>query len=116
MPGLSRMQTTSVFVGVVFVREGDYIVAYCPALELSAYGKTEAEAKKAFEETLEIFIQEITRKGSLDRVLRKLGWVPYMQSYQPPALPEQKLWEMYQNNSGLAVRKTPVAIPQLSMS
>jgi len=116
MPGASSIQTTSVFVGVVFVKEEDYIVAYCPALELSAYGKTEGEAKKAFEESLELFVQEITRKGTVDKVLRKLGWVPNLRSYQPPALPDQKLWEMYQNKSGLAVRKTPVVLPQLAMS
>ena len=29
---------------VLLFKEGKYIVAYCPALELSSYGKTEKEA------------------------------------------------------------------------
>lgn len=41
---------------VQLIKEGDYIVAYCPSLELSSYGDSEEDAKTAFEEVLKIFI------------------------------------------------------------
>ncbi|MFD1467801.1 type II toxin-antitoxin system HicB family antitoxin [Hymenobacter caeli] len=52
---------------------GQY-VAYCPALELSSYGDTEAEAHYAFEETLAFFKQDVTQRGTLNQLLLALGW------------------------------------------
>jgi predicted RNase H-like HicB family nuclease len=76
-------------VPVMMFKEGDYFVAYCPALELSSYDKTAEEAKKAFEQALEIFIEETERRGTLERVLLSLGWTlkqkPHCR-YEPPFL------------------------------
>ena len=44
-------------LSIIFLKEGDTIVAYSPVLELSSYGKTEQEAKQAFEEAVEIFLE-----------------------------------------------------------
>jgi len=74
-------------VEVLFIKEGEYIIAYCPALELSASGKTEKKAEKAFEELVEIFIEETHQRGTLEKVLLNLGWnlerVPKIM-YRPP--------------------------------
>jgi hypothetical protein len=63
-------------------------VAYCPALELSSYAKTQEGAKKAFTEVLQDFIEETHAKGTFDEYLLKLGWqlkrTPHV-DYQPPA-------------------------------
>jgi hypothetical protein len=59
---------------LLFLQEGDYIIAYCPALELSAYGKNEKSAMMAFEDVVSIFIDETTEKGTLEKVLLHLGW------------------------------------------
>ena len=61
-------------LSVRLLNEGDYIVAYCPALELSSYGKNERDARKRFEEALNIFIEETERKGTLEKELLMLGW------------------------------------------
>ncbi|MFZ1677734.1 MAG: hypothetical protein WAT91_10705 [Saprospiraceae bacterium] len=55
-------------------KEGDYIVAYCPALELSTYGTDEKDAKVAFKDAVQIFLTETFRKGTLEKELLKLGW------------------------------------------
>lgn len=74
-------------VEVAFIKEGDYIVAYCPALELSSFGDSEADALQAFEEALEIFFEETNARGTLEKVLLDLGWglrkLPKIQ-YAPP--------------------------------
>ena len=50
-------------------------VVYCPALDLSGYGRTEDEAKESFQVTLEEFFRYTINKKTLDKVLSKLGWI-----------------------------------------
>lgn len=59
---------------VILFKEDDIWVAYAPALDLSSYGDDEKDAEKAFSQALKIFISETTRKGTLEKVLLKLGW------------------------------------------
>ena len=47
-----------------FIDDGVRII-YSPALDLSGYGKTIAEAKVSFELTLEEFVRYTTNKNSL---------------------------------------------------
>jgi predicted RNase H-like HicB family nuclease len=78
---------------VDFEQEGEYYVAYCPALELSAYAKSKAGAKKAFTEVLTIFIKDTEEKGTLEKVLLGLGWKLQQKpkfKYEPPTPPEPK--------------------------
>lgn len=80
-------KTIEVSLDVLLIKEGDYIVSYCPELELSSFGSTENEAKIAFESALKIFLDEVHKRGTLDKVLLDLGWtlrkVPTA-SFQPP--------------------------------
>lgn len=59
---------------LLFLQEGDYVIAFCPALELSAYGKNEKSAMIAFEDVVTIFMDETKEKGTLEKVLLHLGW------------------------------------------
>jgi predicted RNase H-like HicB family nuclease len=59
---------------IILMKEEDTFVAYCPAIDVASYGKTEKDARKAFDESLEIFIEETFRKGTLERSLLNLGW------------------------------------------
>jgi len=66
--------TVEAFVEVQLIKDGDYVVSYCPALELSSFGKDENDAKEGFEEALSIFIDELHKRGTLEKVLLNLGW------------------------------------------
>jgi predicted RNA binding protein YcfA (HicA-like mRNA interferase family) len=81
---VARIKVLSVGVDVLFLKEGKYVVAYAPALELSSYGRTEQTARKAFDEAVSIFLEETKRKGTLERVLLKLGWTLSRNRYEPP--------------------------------
>jgi len=76
MKNTIRKQKGSIEVelDVIVSKEGEYFVAYCPALELSSYGDTEKEARNSFDEALDIFVEETSQKGSLLKFLQKIGW------------------------------------------
>jgi hypothetical protein len=74
-------------VEVAIAKEDDYFVAYCPALELSAYSDSKKGAQKAFIEEIDIFLEETSKKGTLEKYLLKNGWKlqqhPILK-YEPP--------------------------------
>lgn len=59
---------------VQFMKQGKYVVAYSPALDLSTAGKTVPEAKKRFSEIVKIFFEELMESGTTYDVLSELGW------------------------------------------
>lgn len=48
---------------VSILREGKKYIAYTPALDLSTSGKSYEEAKKRFEEIVNIFLKNLLKKG-----------------------------------------------------
>lgn len=69
---------------VSILKEGNRFIAYTPALDLSTSGKTHKEARERFEEAVQIFFEEISRKGTTDRALEELGWKKVQSEWQPP--------------------------------
>ncbi len=61
-------------VTVMLYQQGDYIMAYCPALDLSSYAKTESEAVASFEEALGIFLDYCRENDTLEQNLVACGW------------------------------------------
>jgi hypothetical protein len=68
------MQYIEAQIPVFFFKEGDKVVAYSPAFDLSTYGNDEKEAKRRFSETVSIFLKECAKMGTLDEVLEECGW------------------------------------------
>jgi len=73
------------------MREGDSYIAYTPSLDLSTYGQSYEQAKKRFEEIVNIFFGEIIENGTLDEVLSNLGWEKKESKWNPPVLISQEL-------------------------
>ena len=71
-------------------KEGKYFVAYTPALDLSTSGKNYEEVKKRFNEVVNIFFDELVKKGTLDEVLENLGWQKVKRQWAPPSLISQE--------------------------
>jgi hypothetical protein len=59
---------------VISFREEGLFFFYTPVLDLTGYGKTEAEAQQSFNETLSQFFDYATNKKTLFSELEKLGW------------------------------------------
>lgn len=76
---------------VVIMKDHDYLVAYCPSLELSGYGKTEADALSSFEVELKIFLEETGKKMTLEKELLRLGWTLSRAKFSPPKSPRKNI-------------------------
>lgn len=50
-------------------------IVYCPALDLSGYGRTNEDAENSFRTTLEEFFRYTINKNTLKKELLRLGWV-----------------------------------------
>lgn len=59
----------------VFEEEGQY-VALCPELNVSSFGDSIDEAKRALHEAVELFLEECGRMGTLHEVLSEAGFTP----------------------------------------
>ena len=67
-------KTVTTNVTVMLYEQGDYIMAYCPALDLSSYAHTEAEAVTSFREALDIFLEYCQEEDTLEQNLVACGW------------------------------------------
>ena len=61
-------------LSLVEFKEDNVTIIYSPALDLSGYGYSKAEAKNSFSEALHEFFRYTNNKKTLDKVLKKLGW------------------------------------------
>ena len=74
---------------VLMIREGENFVAYCPALNLATQGGSFEEADRAFDEMIQIFMDEVMAMGTIDKVLEDAGWIKINQKWVPPTVINQ---------------------------
>lgn len=84
-------QTISYGLPVTIFREGAAFIAHSPALDLSSSGASEEEAKRMFSEAVEIFFEELIDMGTLESVLKDLGWTKLNGKFQPPEVVRQSV-------------------------
>lgn len=80
----------SLNLSVIFLREGDSFVAFSPALDLSTSASSFEKARVRFGEVVRIFFAEIMKKGTLEEVLRDLGWQKNNKKWEPPYIVSQE--------------------------
>lgn len=49
-------------------------IAYCPALDISGYGKSADEAFESFKISLEEFFRYVTNKKTFEKEMERMGW------------------------------------------
>ena len=70
---------------VTFIEDGDVVVAYTPALDLSTAGDDKEDAKRMFAEAVDIFFEDLIANNTLEEVLTELGWRKSVEAgWQPP--------------------------------
>jgi len=83
---MAKVKNIEAKIPVLFFGEGDKVIAYSPAFDLSTCGDTEEKARGRFTEAVTLFLNEITEMGTLNDVLEECGWhrVPKKHEWYPP--------------------------------
>lgn len=79
--GESRVRAS---IEVYFFEEEGTRIAYCPALNLSAYGNTIEEAKSEFAQILREHLEDCIAKNTLAADLVRHGWRKQTKEYIAP--------------------------------
>jgi hypothetical protein len=75
--------------------EDNNTILYCPALDLSGYGKDVEEAKNSFEIVLEEFLRYTMNKKTFLKELKNLGWK--VKSESKPFIPPPMTYLLRKN-------------------
>ena len=83
---MAKVKNIEAKIPVLFFEEGNKVIAYSPAFDLSSCGDTEEKARKRFAEAVALFLGELTKMGTLSEVLEECGWhkVPEKHGWHPP--------------------------------
>ena len=75
-------------LNVAIFKEGRTYIAYAPGLDLVAQGKNISDARKNFEELVDIYFEETVSKGTLEKDLLRCGWKKNAGVIHPPLFAE----------------------------
>lgn len=75
-------------IPLIIFKEDNNHIFYCPALDLSGYGSTEADASKSFNEVLSEYFRYTVNKGTLLTDLKRMGWT-IKKSMRKKAIPPE---------------------------
>jgi hypothetical protein len=64
-------------------REGTAYVSYAPELDVSSCGDSVAQARTRLREAVSMFLEECSRRGTLDTILSESGFEKRGQTYRP---------------------------------
>ena len=78
---------------ISITKEGDVFVAHTSVLDISTCADTLVEVKSRFLELVEIFFEELEKKGTTDEVLESMGWQKVESSWEPPVEIEHSIEE-----------------------
>lgn len=104
------MAIHNITLQVIFFKEDAKVIAYAPALDLSACGDNLEDAKKGFDTVVKAFFEELIKMGTLEKVLHTLGWRKKVRTW---AVPQQRNMKSY-SSIPLHILKTiqvPVHFP-----
>jgi predicted RNase H-like HicB family nuclease len=64
-------------------KEGAAYVSYAPELDVSSCGDSVVEARRRLREAVSLFLEECSRRGTLDAILAESGFAKRGRSYRP---------------------------------
>ena len=64
-------------------KEGATYVSYAPELDVSSCGDSIAQARARLREAVSMFLEECSRRGTLDIILSESGFAKRGQTYRP---------------------------------
>jgi len=114
----AKDEQVKVQLSVYLFEEDEYTIAYCPALDLSGYGRSEVEAHNDLEAVLTEYFIYTAHKKTIRQDLQSLGWSLKKSAHKkmiPPS--DEQIMKTNENFNHIIntfpVRKvnTPIQIP-----
>ncbi len=109
---IQSQSKVSITVDILIVKEENYYIAYCPALQLSAYADSEEKARTSFEVELSIFLEETRKRGTFEKYLLQNGWrlqqIPEF-NYKPPQTNKKAFSSFLKNKERIS--REEISIP-----
>ena len=76
-------------IPVIYLKEGETFICYSPAFDLAAHGDSFEDAEQSFAKTLKLFVEQVTKKRTWQKVLEEYGWVKVKKEWTPPRIISQ---------------------------
>ena len=76
-------------IPLIHLKEGETFICYSPAFDLAAHGDSFEDAEQSFVKTLKLFIEQVTKKGTWNKVLEEYGWEKVKKEWNPPRIISQ---------------------------
>jgi len=81
-------------IPVIYLKEGEVFICYSPAFDLVAHGDSFEDAERSFAQTLKLFVEGVTKKGTWSEVMREYGWEKIRKEWFPPRIIGQESKEV----------------------
>lgn len=91
---IMKPATVKSTIPVFYLKEGKTFLCYSPAFDLVAHGDSFEDAQRSFAHTLKLFIEEVTKQGTWEDVLKEYGWEKVKKSWSPPRVIGQESKEI----------------------
>lgn len=76
-------------IPVIYLKEGKTFICYSPAFDLSAHRDSFEDAQQSFAKTVKLFVEQVTKKRTWQKVLQEYGWVKVKKEWTPPRIISQ---------------------------
>ena len=73
-------------IPLIYLKEGEVFLCYSPALDLVAHGDAFDGAQRSFAQTLKLFMEQVSKKGTWEQVLSEYGWQKVKREWSPPSI------------------------------
>ena len=81
-----KRTTIKANIPIIYLKEGEAFMCYSPAFDLVAHGDSFEDAGRSFAQTLKLFIEQVSKKGTWEEVLNECGWEKVKQDWTPPRI------------------------------
>lgn len=82
--------TVKTQIPIFYLKEGKSFICYTPAFDLAASGDTLEEAKKSFDVSYQMIIEETVKDGTVEEMLQNYGWTKIHNKWAAPQVVGQE--------------------------
>ncbi len=87
---MKRKVTVTTQIPIFYLKEDKHFICYTPAFDLVASGETLEEARKSFDISYQMIIEETVKDGTWEEMLQNYGWTKIRNRWSAPQVVGQE--------------------------